>query len=300
MSDERLRELERVWKQSGADEDEAAWLRQRVREGELAQGRLETAALLGHEAACIGLESPEFASEAAEEWADEFWPWLFAVGRDLGPEGLVRVALAASRAVLPLWKEHVEGLGGTEAEAIAALPLDPLLAVEAFLTQGGRASEVQPALIATESVMVNAEAGSALQLAARSLYCATNAAYQSDVPPTEEAAELAALLGLPPVPDTLDVCQRMASEAAAAACHALARARTQAADAKLEDETDVVPVENAVYEELVPWLLGYGDPIREGHGGRADPPHVRRTDAGTRRSPVSERQPSGKGCRPQS
>jgi hypothetical protein len=32
VSDERLRELERRWRETGADEDEAAWVRERVRQ----------------------------------------------------------------------------------------------------------------------------------------------------------------------------------------------------------------------------------------------------------------------------
>ena len=51
MSDARLRELERRWRESGSVEDEAAYLRERVRVGDLRQDRLELAAYCGHEAA---------------------------------------------------------------------------------------------------------------------------------------------------------------------------------------------------------------------------------------------------------
>ena len=44
MTDERLRELERCWRESGSVEDEAAWLRERVRVGELSEARLRLAA----------------------------------------------------------------------------------------------------------------------------------------------------------------------------------------------------------------------------------------------------------------
>ena len=51
MSDERLRELERRWKETGSVEDEAAWLSERVRAGELTEERLRLAAALGQPAA---------------------------------------------------------------------------------------------------------------------------------------------------------------------------------------------------------------------------------------------------------
>lgn len=50
MSDARLRELERTWRESGALEDELAWLGERVRTGGLAEERLRLAASFGHPA----------------------------------------------------------------------------------------------------------------------------------------------------------------------------------------------------------------------------------------------------------
>lgn len=51
MSDSRLRELERAWRESGALEDELAWLGERVRIGDLSEEALRLAASLGHPAA---------------------------------------------------------------------------------------------------------------------------------------------------------------------------------------------------------------------------------------------------------
>lgn len=48
VSDQRLRELERKWRESGSLMDEAAYLRERVRVGDLTQERLELAAAFGH------------------------------------------------------------------------------------------------------------------------------------------------------------------------------------------------------------------------------------------------------------
>jgi len=75
MSDERLRELERRWRESGELDDEVAWLAERVRAGELSPRALELAAHLGHEAA--GRLSP--ASEVLIQAGQ------LAYGKLLGP-----------------------------------------------------------------------------------------------------------------------------------------------------------------------------------------------------------------------
>jgi hypothetical protein len=51
VSDARLRELERRWKETGSVDDEAAYLLERVRVGDLTRERLELAAYCGHEGA---------------------------------------------------------------------------------------------------------------------------------------------------------------------------------------------------------------------------------------------------------
>lgn len=51
MSDARLRELERRWRETGASEDEASCLRERLRAGQLTPERLELAARCAHPAA---------------------------------------------------------------------------------------------------------------------------------------------------------------------------------------------------------------------------------------------------------
>lgn len=56
MSDQELQELARRWRESGRVEDEAAWLRARVRAGQLAPDRLAMAAFMGHEAAWLAME----------------------------------------------------------------------------------------------------------------------------------------------------------------------------------------------------------------------------------------------------
>ncbi len=60
--DERIRHLESRFRITGADADEAAWLRERVVAGHLERSRLELAAYLGHEAARLAggdVETPD-------------------------------------------------------------------------------------------------------------------------------------------------------------------------------------------------------------------------------------------------
>ena len=56
MSDQRLRELERRWRENGTDADQAAWLLERVRAGLLTDDRLALAAYADHPAARLALE----------------------------------------------------------------------------------------------------------------------------------------------------------------------------------------------------------------------------------------------------
>jgi hypothetical protein len=55
VSDARLRELERRWKETNSPDDEAAYLLERVRVGDLTRERLELAAYCGHEGASTAL-----------------------------------------------------------------------------------------------------------------------------------------------------------------------------------------------------------------------------------------------------
>ena len=97
MSDQKLRDLERRWRETGSVEDEAAYLRERVRVGDLTQERLELAAYCGHEGARAALGGvvscgPKGASE------------LLADLRSWGAEEVGRAFLVIAEAVLPLWR----------------------------------------------------------------------------------------------------------------------------------------------------------------------------------------------------
>lgn len=56
MADDRLRALARRWKETGSAPDQARYLRERLRAGELERGRLELAARFGSEAAGLALD----------------------------------------------------------------------------------------------------------------------------------------------------------------------------------------------------------------------------------------------------
>lgn len=86
--DERLRALDRRRRGSGAITDEAAWLQERLRRGDLSRERLYLAAALGHPAALAALAlRPRPAT-----WIS--WAWLRLAGPRLEPAAAVRVALA--------------------------------------------------------------------------------------------------------------------------------------------------------------------------------------------------------------
>ena len=92
MSDEALRALERRWRASGSTADEADYLRERVRVGDLAPDALALAAYCGHAAARLAQDVSEPSETIADpnalhRWADGLAPW--------GPSVTVRAALAA-------------------------------------------------------------------------------------------------------------------------------------------------------------------------------------------------------------
>ena len=77
MSDERLRQLERRWKEAGLIADEAAWLRARVQAGEVSEEGVRLAAYLGQQAAreILGAEAPlqMKAASAYEATRTDYW-----------------------------------------------------------------------------------------------------------------------------------------------------------------------------------------------------------------------------------
>ncbi|MCW8137456.1 MAG: hypothetical protein KIT58_00955 [Planctomycetota bacterium] len=87
MSDTRLRELERRWNETGSPDDEAAYLLERVRVGDLTQERLELAAYCGHEGA------RRLTSTTA---VDDSEAWIAGLAR-FGHAVVVEAAIEAAR-----------------------------------------------------------------------------------------------------------------------------------------------------------------------------------------------------------
>lgn len=89
MSDQELRELERRWKSTGSTDDEAAFLLERVRTGELWPERLELASYMAHAAAVVALgnRAPKVPANEGE--------WLDSLYARWGQEAFIRAILAA-------------------------------------------------------------------------------------------------------------------------------------------------------------------------------------------------------------
>ncbi len=107
MSDTKLRELERRWRDTGAVQDEAAWLKERVRVGDLSREVVELCALCGHEAALLVLPSPSGLTRLGTRmWEAVAGKWLSEPLRKVaGHEAAVRAAVAVARLVLPCAEE---------------------------------------------------------------------------------------------------------------------------------------------------------------------------------------------------
>lgn len=132
MTDERLRQLERCWKESGGVDEEATYLLERVRTGRLALADLRLAGYCGHAAAQLALGErlaaiPPDPRPGAQirHWADGLERW--------GLNVCVRGALAAIQptigewAAAGLWRAFEDG-------PLARAPWVRSMAHRAFLT----------------------------------------------------------------------------------------------------------------------------------------------------------------------
>jgi hypothetical protein len=94
-ADERLRSLERRWRETGAVADEARWLSERVRLGFTSEAALELAARLGYRAAREARAETTPALESLVEWSR-------AITRFKSEELSRRTVLASVKLVLPI------------------------------------------------------------------------------------------------------------------------------------------------------------------------------------------------------
>jgi hypothetical protein len=97
MSDQKLRDLERRWRETGTVEDEAAYLLERMRVGELSSEKLELAAFCAHEGArrALGSDAPALPTEVEA--------WLIGL-RDRSHHAALRAGLALAALALPEWE----------------------------------------------------------------------------------------------------------------------------------------------------------------------------------------------------
>ena len=269
MSDARLRELERRWREGRDPQDARRWVHELARAGaspaEVLLARQE-AGLLAPErlaaAAALGDPAARQALEAGPPGPPDLLAALTPVIR-LGQEACVRAALAAARAVLPAFEERLASeprprRALAAAEAWLLCPCEPHAAEAAraaeaawlLCDQGGRQQDPilavtwaqsfpDPALSLSAAAVASAAGAAAFACRAREPIVAEWA-----VQAAESAAESLGAARLGP---------RAAAAAAAGggrtAGMALAALRGQGAEAILE----------AVREELVPWLLGPGE-----------------------------------------
>lgn len=83
MSDERLRELERRWQESGSSEDEAAYWRERARQLDEVQRKIIDR-LIRLERATVSRRSPPWHDEVTR---DDLADWLAEPDPEPIPEG---------------------------------------------------------------------------------------------------------------------------------------------------------------------------------------------------------------------
>lgn len=207
MTDARLRELERRWRESGAERDHARFLVERLRTGELSLDRARLAAHLGDAAAraALGLAREPHDLAGQRAWAAALSDW--------GREVPGRAGVAAARLVLPVFDR---GLNPDPR------PRRALRAAEQFLVCPCDRHEGR-ALLAGDLVEAAAhdDAGTAVWEAVRAV-----------VGPADGVAG--------------------ALEAVVVAAGRV---------------TGVLAVRAAIRDALVPWALGYGDPLARRMGG---------------------------------
>lgn len=269
MGDERLRNKERRWRETGAPADGRVLLveleragaspprllRARVQVGELAEGRLRLAALLGDRAAqeALGEPAPRGAlRESALAWVAELGSW--------GPEPWPLVAMAVARLLEAEFQgEAPPALFLREAcQAVAALLRDPraLRVSEVLRLHEAIGPEVAPRTRRVEVALLRGRGRWWATYAARNVVEVALALVEGRRP---EAARSPARSAAGRAIDAL-VCAELARDHEAVA-------EVQASGA--EDDAQAAAhtrLRAAVRAELLPWALG--TPPRDSRPGR--------------------------------
>lgn len=226
MTDSTLRELERRFRATGSDEDEAAWLWARLQAGSLTPSNLELASYCGHEAAwsALGHSVRPLTIEAIEvEWpANGHGPELHLEGRH--------------------WLVRILELGGGDAVLRAAVALyrrSPSTRPENDVTLWNTNQRVNPMRDTTTAI-------------------------EEWILSKRDQAALARFK------DGIGLDAAVARNMARCVCPVGGSEPTPAAQAVQELRgvlrflgLDVPSATAAVRSELVPWALGYADPVRD-------------------------------------
>ncbi|HBP23582.1 MAG TPA: hypothetical protein DEA08_38115 [Planctomycetes bacterium] len=275
--DAGLRQLEQAWRKSGSVEDEAAWLSARAAAGTLEPERLRFCALLGYPSArralrAQGQEPP--SPDARFEWA--------GAALDLGPEGPLRLPLAAARATLPVLRaapagqvrralaerqrELADARGGPEVET--RIPAAPWASFEAWLLDPSPAREAAlrddlQLLPALQSLEPDSPGLRYAIGCARATLEGVDAQAPLDCPDDDMSeAELAEWTRLR---RSARLRTALTSALGALCDYALGEHEVEVTDElcrRLEAEQLTQTLLPALAAELSPWLLGYGDPVR--------------------------------------
>lgn len=241
MTDQRLRELERRWLETGTDADEGAYLQECVRAGRLSPARLTLAAYCGHPA----LGGPEDPTSSLGVWVERM---PFAVRSRRVDRNWARIPIAAARALEPVGRvlgaSAVLSQGLNAAEALlldggqieAACQTREVLRDDIYTRQPDSWDTVPPDVALVWLVEV---AFRALIEGVRSITEFQDRAKVALYPEGVWSVQ-------PGVEDALESC--------------FPRAEGRLWGLRL-----------AIRDELVPWALGYGDPVAERVTGQAPP-----------------------------
>ncbi|MDC3379091.1 hypothetical protein OAX78_02280 [Planctomycetota bacterium] len=227
MSDERLRELERRWKRTGSAEDEAAWLSARVRTGTITERRLQVAAYLGHSAAADALIAAGYDPRYIPPWRQGSITHLASGLSEFGAEVCARAALAMGPLVPERALDDEEVFGNAYLNRMTG-------------------SDREEARVASENWIVcpcadcSRRASQFLQRLAAG-WSELDRRFTPSLPPEGGACRIAS---------QGEKYERKGVEAGEAAMHA----------SRVVGEAEA---RAALCGELVPWALGYSDPVRD-------------------------------------
>ena len=234
MTDQRIRSLERRWKQTGASEDEVALILERVRTGILDQSGLELAAYLGSAVSldALGRDQRPPPTRAERRRGFDFGQWLSGL-RQFSKETSVRVAIAVTRSFASQ---------GESPPDVAHAVSEALRVSESWVCDGGDASKVR--VVTVPPRYQEGEGFSRAPLHPPSVM--------------NTLASLGSLVGAILADDAgtgISVVTRRRASAALL--------RLRLLDRHLECSRGGLGPPTAIQSELIPWALGHRDPVRQ-------------------------------------